>query len=83
MDLHRGPCERSVAGFEGHSTNNPLGALAPSELMVMICHTLRTVAGIVRSSSLCSCRARFLLIAMCRTFFLAAHSYRRLGRLAG
>ena len=52
------PCRRSGAGFEGHSTENPLGAVVPSEFIVMISHTLRTVNGIVRSSSRSNRRER-------------------------
>jgi hypothetical protein len=53
---------RLVAGFEGHSIDNPLGAFVPSELTVMICHTLRTVTGVFEASS------RSLRSLLARTF---------------
>ena len=34
-------CQLSGAELEGHSIEIPVGSVVPSELIVMICHTLR------------------------------------------
>jgi hypothetical protein len=55
-------CQRSGAEFEGHSIEIPVGSVVPSELIVMMRHTLRTVNGIIRSSSRSNRRERVLVI---------------------